>query len=921
TSGGSTGQEPTFADNGSAINTAAHVYTVTPDLAGQHGSVMSGTRVDLSKTFDITFDINVGNNDNGADGMGFVLHNDPLGNKALGAAGGGKGMSGIKNGIGIEFDTYYNATNPDDIVNDHTNFMNTNGGKALTAAKDLGNIEDGAWHQVHVISDGQTISYTFDGVQMGTMSLATAETYLGSQYAYFGFTGGTGGLSELERVRLDTLTATAQDGTQLQIGNASGGGTGQEPTFSDNGSAINTAEHVFTITPDLAGQHGSVMSGTRVDLSKTFDITFDINVGNNDNGADGMGFVLHNDPLGNKALGAAGGGKGMSGIKNGIGIEFDTYYNATNPDDIVNDHTNFMNTNGGKALTAAKDLGNIEDGAWHQVHVISDGQTISYTFDGVQMGTMSLATAETYLGSQYAYFGFTGGTGGLSELERVRLDTLTATAQDGTQLQIGNTSGGSTGQEPTFADNGSAINTAEHVYTVTPDLAGQHGSVMSGTRVDLSKTFDITFDINVGNNDNGADGMGFVLHNDPLGNKALGAAGGGKGMSGIKNGIGIEFDTYYNATNPDDIVNDHTNFMNTNGGKALTAAKDLGNIEDGAWHQVHVISDGQTISYTFDGVQMGTMSLATAETYLGSQYAYFGFTGGTGGLSELERVRLDTLTATAQDGTQLQIGNTSGGSTGQEPTFADNGSAINTAEHVYTVTPDLAGQHGSVMSGTRVDLSKTFDITFDINVGNNDNGADGMGFVLHNDPLGNKALGATGGGKGMSGIKNGIGIEFDTYYNATNPDDIVNDHTNFINTTSGNALTAAKDLGNIEDGAWHQVHVTSDGQTISYTFDGVQMGTMSLANAETYLGSQYAYFGFTGGTGGRSELERVRLDTLTATAQDGTQLQIGNTSGGSTGQEPTFADNGSAINTAAHVYTVTPDLAGQHGSVMSGTRV
>jgi hypothetical protein len=179
---------------------------------------MSGTRVDLSKTFDITFDINVGNNDNGADGMGFVLHNDPLGNKALGAAGGGKGMSGIKNGIGIEFDTYYNATNPDDIVNDHTNFINTTSGNALTAAKDLGNIEDGAWHQVHVISDGQTISYTFDGVQMGTMSLATAETYLGSQYAYFGFTGGTGGLSELEQVRLDTLTATAQDGTQLQIG-------------------------------------------------------------------------------------------------------------------------------------------------------------------------------------------------------------------------------------------------------------------------------------------------------------------------------------------------------------------------------------------------------------------------------------------------------------------------------------------------------------------------------------------------------------------------------------------------------------------------------------------------------------------------------------------------------------------------------
>ena len=38
--------------------------------------------------------------------------------------------------------------------------------------KDLGNIEDGQWHRVHVVSDGQTISYTFDGVQMSSLSLA-----------------------------------------------------------------------------------------------------------------------------------------------------------------------------------------------------------------------------------------------------------------------------------------------------------------------------------------------------------------------------------------------------------------------------------------------------------------------------------------------------------------------------------------------------------------------------------------------------------------------------------------------------------------------------------------------------------------------------------------------------------------------------
>src|SRR5262249_10191372 len=78
----------------------------------------------------------------------------------------------------------------------------------LSPVKDLGNIEDGQWHQVHVISDGQSISYTFDGVQMSSLSLASAKSYLTSQYAYFGFTGGTGGgPSEQEQGRLRKIRA------------------------------------------------------------------------------------------------------------------------------------------------------------------------------------------------------------------------------------------------------------------------------------------------------------------------------------------------------------------------------------------------------------------------------------------------------------------------------------------------------------------------------------------------------------------------------------------------------------------------------------------------------------------------------------------------------------------------------------------
>src|SRR5262249_44700051 len=103
--------------NGDAAYDAYHDrYVLTPNASTKHGSFMSPQRVDLTKTFDITFDINVGNNDNGADGMAFVLHNDPLGDQALGGLGGNLGMFGINNGVGIEFDTYQNTSAPNDIA-------------------------------------------------------------------------------------------------------------------------------------------------------------------------------------------------------------------------------------------------------------------------------------------------------------------------------------------------------------------------------------------------------------------------------------------------------------------------------------------------------------------------------------------------------------------------------------------------------------------------------------------------------------------------------------------------------------------------------------------------------------------------------------------------------------------------------------
>ncbi len=49
---------------------------------------MSNQRIDLHSDFDISFKVYLGDKDAGADGMAFVLHNDPFGADAIGGGGG-----------------------------------------------------------------------------------------------------------------------------------------------------------------------------------------------------------------------------------------------------------------------------------------------------------------------------------------------------------------------------------------------------------------------------------------------------------------------------------------------------------------------------------------------------------------------------------------------------------------------------------------------------------------------------------------------------------------------------------------------------------------------------------------------------------------------------------------------------------------
>ena len=437
--------------SGSAsYNAASDIITLVPDGQLQRGGIMSNARLDLGADFDLSFDIYLGNKDaDGADGMAFVLHNDPFGAAALGGGGGGLGAAAIRNGLAIQFDTFQNGA-LGDIANDHTNFIDTDLPLAqarLSSQVDLGNIEDGNWHKVQVSWDvaQQTLSYSFDGQQAGTLTGNLASSYFGnSQFAYFGFTGATGGLTNLQQVEVNNFDAVLENGTEVHFSKPPLTVPGMGAVTLNGSASYNAASDIITLVPDGQLQRGGVMSNVRLDLGADFDLSFKIYLGNKDaGGADGMAFVLHNDPFGAAALGNGGGGLGAAGIRNGLAIQFDTYQNEVFGD-IANDHTNFIDTDLPLAqarLSSQVDLGNIEDGNWHNVQVSWDvaQQTLSYAFDGQRAGTLTGDLADSYLAdSQFAYFGFTGATGGLTNLQQVEVDGLDATLVGGARVIFGN---------------------------------------------------------------------------------------------------------------------------------------------------------------------------------------------------------------------------------------------------------------------------------------------------------------------------------------------------------------------------------------------------------------------------------------------------------------------------------------------------
>lgn len=267
-----------FQLNGNATQLAANEASLTADIANQAGQMWSRGKIDFGKSFTLSYRANLGSKDaTGADGIAAVFHNSPAGLNAAGSTGSGIGAQSIANGLVLEIDTFFNEGTFGDIANDHGQIWVSSNQTAtgfLTTATDLGNLEDGAYHNVVIRWNFTTknLSYTVDGINAGSYTFPSGTPitsyFGGASKVFFGYTASTGGSSNEQKVSFVNLCADLP----VELDSDNDGIPNQLDLDSDNDSCFDSLEGDENVILTQLNSDGSINTVTTGGLATTFNM-------------------------------------------------------------------------------------------------------------------------------------------------------------------------------------------------------------------------------------------------------------------------------------------------------------------------------------------------------------------------------------------------------------------------------------------------------------------------------------------------------------------------------------------------------------------------------------------------------------------------------------------------------------------------
>ena len=661
---------------------------------------------------------------------------------------------------------------------------------------------------------GAVIYYTTDGSTPTTNSTkytgpitVSASTVITAIATYSGLTNSN----------LASASYTIQpNGTEINYGN----GFASVAGLTLNGSATNVDDSRLQLTTGLTYQASSVFYNTPTNI-QAFTTTFAFQL--SDALADGFTFTIQN--VGPTAIGGYGGSLGYGpnpttgttgGIAKSVAIKFDFYNNNGEGTDSTGLYIN-------GASPTVPDVDMTSSGI-----ILNSGDQINanMTYDGVNliMTMTDIVVNKTFtytfpinipstIGSNVAYIGFTGGSGGESSSQKILSWTFTSQSGSVTQTPALSPAGGSfaTAQQVTLSDG-----TAGAIIYYTID-----GSVPTTSSAVYSSPISVD--------------SGTVTIN------AIAQAPGYSASS-----VGSATYTIQTATAATPTFSPGTGTYTST--QSVTIAD---------------TTPGATIYYTTNGTAPSTSSAVYSSAITVSAN------------TTLEALAIAPGYAQSAVATAAYVIQSSGTSTINFASGfpSATGLQLNGTTKVNSNSLELTDgggyEAGSAFWTTPVNIqSFTTNFTFQLTSAV----ADGFTFTIQD--TGATALGAYGGSLGYGptsgttgGIAKSVAIKFDIYSNSGEGTDSTGMYTGgasptvpAVNLTSSGIVLSSGDTISAQ--------LVYNGTTLTLNLtDTVTNDTFSQAftvNIPSTVGANTAYIGFTGGTGGSTAIQNIKTWTFTS---------------------------------------------------------